>query len=277
MGLMSFYLIVSGQRISAQLPLIFNTALFWYELGLAVELMFFLIALAYKNRKEIIERTEERERLKLKSERQELEKQMAVLSATQEERNRISADMHDELGSGVTAIRLMSELVKAKMKENTLPEIEKISSSANELIIKMNTIIWTMKSENDSLDSLVSYIRGYACEFLDNMNIDCSVVIPPKIPNIILSGEKRRNIFLCVKESLNNIIKHARASKVTIAFEFANQLSVTISDDGVGIDMLKLREFGNGLNNMKKRMERIDGTYHIENDNGTVTRLIVPF
>jgi signal transduction histidine kinase len=275
-GMFSMYLIFTGDYFP-KLPPIFSTSMFYYETGLAIELIFFLIALAFKNRRDLIERTQERERLKLKTERQELEKQMAILSATQEERNRISADMHDELGSGVTAIRLMSEIVKSKMKDQTLPEIDRISSSANDLINKMNTIIWTMKSENDSLESLVAYIRSYACEFLENTNIDCGVIIPDHIPNITLSGEKRRNIFLCVKESLNNVVKHSKASKVKITFEFTDSVIVIIiSDNGLGIDKQKLREFGNGLTNMKKRMEGIDGEFHIENKNGTTSVLSMP-
>ena len=95
------------------------------------------------------------------------------MAAQQDERNRISADMHDELGSGVTAIRLMSEIVKSKMKQTSLPEIEKISNSANDLLGKMNTIIWTMKSSNDTLESLVAYIRAHAIEFFDSTPIDC--------------------------------------------------------------------------------------------------------
>jgi signal transduction histidine kinase len=175
--------------------------------------------------------------------------------------------MHDELGSGVTAIRLMSEILKSKMKDSVFPEIEKISNSANELIIKMNTLIWTMKSENDSIESLVTYIRIYALEFFENTSIECRVNIPPSFPkNIELSGEKRRNIFLSVKESLNNILKHSKADTVYISFQIDKKLVIYITDNGVGIDFDKLRQFGNGLNNIKKRIEGIEGTYTIENN-----------
>jgi signal transduction histidine kinase len=244
-------------------------------MGVTFELIFFLAALAFKNRNYIIERTEERERLKLENERKEFEKQMAVLAAQQEERNRISADMHDELGSGVTAIRLMSELVKAKMKNNTLPEIDKISSSANDLIGKMNTIIWTMKSSNDSIDNLVAYTRAYALEYFENTGINCHFHYPDSIPVLEMNGEKRRNIFLCVKEALNNIVKHAKATEVWINFDIDKQLAITIKDNGVGINLDKLREFGNGLHNMKKRMENIEGSFEMLNKQGTTTILTV--
>jgi len=250
---------------------IFNLALFYYETGIAIELLFFLFGLSYKNKKEIILSAQKEEKLKLETERKELDKQMAVLAAKQDERNRISADMHDELGSGVTAIRLMSEIVKSKMKEQTLPEIDKISNSANELLNKMNTIIWTMTSSNDSVENLVAYIRSYAVEFFENTNIDCYFNMPAEVPHHEISGEKRRNIFLSVKEALTNVLKHSQASVVKINIAVSDRLVIEIFDNGVGINMDKLRKFGNGLNNMKKRMASIEGEFNIENSEGTRT------
>ncbi len=258
-------------------PSIWKDALFYYELGMTVELIFFLMALAFKNRHDIIERTRERERLLLDNERKEFEKQLAVVEAKQEERNRISTDMHDELGSGVTAIRLMSEIVKTKMKDNTLPEIDKISNNANDLLSKMNTIIWTMSSSNDKLDNMIAYTRSYALEYFESTNIDCHFESAENIPAVEMSGEKRRNVFLCVKESLNNIVKHSKASDVWIkVIVLSGILEIQIHDNGVGINLQKLREFGNGLNNMKKRIESIDGNFSIVNKDGTTTTLTVP-
>ena len=123
----------------------------------------------------------------------EYEKEIAVYKAQQEERQRISADMHDELGSGMTAIRLMSEIARNKMKENTPIEIEKISRSANDVLNKMNAIIWSMNSGNDTLDNLVSYIRSYALEYFDGTAMECKVNTPEYIDDKELSGDKRRN------------------------------------------------------------------------------------
>ena len=250
---------------------VLNLALFYYELGITIELLFFLFALTYKNKREIIQSTQKEEKLKLETERKEMEKQVAVLAAKQDERNRISVDMHDELGSGVTAIRLMSEIVKTKMKNTTLPEIDKISNSANELLNKMNTIIWTMTSSNDTLENLIAYIRSYAVEFFESTSIDCIFSMPASIPAREISGEKRQNIFLSVKEALNNVLKHSQSSIVRINVAIQDKMVIEIQDDGVGIDMDKLRKFGNGLNNMKKRMASIDGEFRIENRQGTLT------
>jgi signal transduction histidine kinase len=250
---------------------VLNLALFYYETGITIELLFFLFALTYKNKREIILSTQKEEKLKLDSERKEMEKQVAVLAAKQDERNRISVDMHDELGSGVTAIRLMSEIVKSKMKDSTLPEIDKISNSANELLTKMNTIIWTMTSSNDTVENLIAYIRSYAVEFFENTSIDCIFSMPAAIPPREISGEKRRNIFLSVKEALNNVVKHSQSPVVRINVTVQDRMIIEIQDDGIGIDLEKLRKFGNGLNNMKKRMASINGEFNIENRQGTRT------
>jgi signal transduction histidine kinase len=250
---------------------VLNLALFYYEAGITIELLFFLFALTYKNKREIILSTQKEEKLKLDAERKEMEKQVAVLAAKQDERNRISVDMHDELGSGVTAIRLMSEIVKSKMRDTTLPEIEKISNSANELLTKMNTIIWTMTSSNDTIENLIAYIRSYAVEFFENTSIDCIFSMPASIPSREISGEIRRNIFLSVKEALNNVVKHSQSSVVRINVTVQDRMVIEIQDDGIGIDLAKLRKFGNGLNNMRKRMASINGEFNIENFQGTRT------
>jgi signal transduction histidine kinase len=259
-----------------KLPGLLNSSIFYYELGLFLELVFFLAGLNYKNRRNIINDTKEKETLKAQNLLKEYEKEIAVYKAQQEERQRISADMHDELGAGMTAIRLMSEIARNKMKENTPVEIEKISHSADDVLNKMNAIIWSMNSGNDTLDNLVSYIRSYSLEYFDGTPVECRLKVPDTIPTKELTGDKRRNVFLCLKETLNNTLKHAGASLVEIEIRTGDDLFIRISDNGKGIDMDKLRQFGNGLKNIARRMESIGGTYQIENNKGTVTTLILP-
>jgi signal transduction histidine kinase len=268
-------IILLGSAFSG-LPLVFGSSLFYYELGLFLELFFFLAGLSYKNRRQIIEQTREREQLKMENERKEFEKQMAVVTAQQEERNRISTDMHDELGSGMTHIRLMSELAKSKMKQNTPTELEKISQSADDVLNKMNAIIWSMNSKNDSVGNLISYIRAYSTEYLEGTSVNCNVSIPHDIPEKELTGDKRRNIFLCVKETLNNMLKHSGATELTIELLADRILTIRIHDNGKGIDLQKIRQFGNGLQNIKRRMESIGGDFEIKNNNGTETMLTLP-
>jgi signal transduction histidine kinase len=126
------------------------------------------------------------------------------------------------------------------------------------------------------LDNLVSYIRSYALEYFDGTNVECRLKVPDSIPDKELAGDKRRNVFLCLKETLNNTLKHAEASLVEIDISIGDELCIRITDNGKGIDLDNLRQFGNGLKNIARRMESIGGTYHIENNKGTVTTLVLP-
>jgi signal transduction histidine kinase len=165
---------------------------------------------------------------------------------------------------------------RKKMKEQTPAEIDRISSSADDVLNKMNAIIWSMHSGNDSLDNLVSYIRSYAHEYFENTPLTCRVNTPSSIPEKEITGDKRRNLFLAVKESLNNVLKHANATALTIDISINGVLRIVITDNGKGIDLGQVRQFGNGLKNMRRRMESIGGTFEIINQNGTVTILELP-
>lgn len=253
---------------------IYFTAVFYYNTGIALELAFFLLGLTYKNRKELILEIKKQEALKLEAEKKEFETQLAVITAQQEERNRISADMHDDLGAGMTTISLYSELAKSKLANNPIPEIEKISSSANELLNKMNAIIWSMSNSNDTLGNMIAYIRSYALEYFEDTGVICKIEIPENLPNIEVVGTIRRNVFLVVKEALNNILKHANATEVSITLKRVEDgLTLYIQDNGRGINMDELRQFGNGLKNMKKRMADIGVEFTIGNNNGTLITL----
>jgi len=260
-------------EIFKSFPGVLGSSVIYYETGLFLELAFFLAGLTYKNRRQLIDQTKERETLKTQNQLKEYEKEIAVYKAQQEERQRISEDMHDELGSGMTAIRLMSEIARNKMKENTPVEIEKISSSADDVLNKMNAIIWSMHSGNDTLDNLISYIRSWSLEYFENTPIACKVNTPEHIPEKELAGDKRRNIFLCITETLNNVLKHSKANQAILTIETNHTLKIIISDNGTGIDLQNLRQFGNGLKNITRRMETIGGTFKIENKNGTTTTL----
>ena len=253
---------------------IFYSSFFYYQLGVIASVIFFLLGLFYKNRQELILKIKEQEALKLDAEKQTYKSELTVYKAQQEERNRISADMHDDLGAGMTSIRLYSELAKSKAGDNIIPEIEKISSSADELINNMNAIIWSMSSQNDSLGNMVAYIRSYTTEYLDSTGIKPIINIPERLPEFIVNGTIRRNIFLVMKEALQNIVKHSNATEVRIALNKEPEgLSLTIHDNGKGIDFNNLRQFSNGLKNMKKRMTDIEVDFSIENNNGTLIRL----
>ena len=125
-----------------------------------------------------------------------------------------------------------------------------------------------------SLGNMVAYIRSYSQEYFENTGIDCRITIPENLPELEVSGIIRRNVFLVVKEALNNIVKHSGATEVKITLQKEEKgLSLIIQDNGKGIDNQKLSQFGNGLKNMKKRMDDVGIEFSIEHINGTVVRL----
>jgi signal transduction histidine kinase len=155
-----------------------------------------------------------------------------------------------------------------------MPELDKISSSADELINNMNSIIWSMSSQNDSMGNMVAYIRSYVIDYMENTGIKPIVNLPEKLPELIVNGIIRRNVFMVIKEALQNIVKHSNATEVRITMNKEPEgFSLIIQDNGKGIDFDNLRPFSNGLKNMKKRMEEVGLEFSIENNNGTVIRL----
>jgi|GEM_PF-998691 signal transduction histidine kinase/ligand-binding sensor domain-containing protein len=212
-------------------------------------------------------------RFRLRSQRAAFEREKAV----EQERSRISSELHDDIGGGLTAIRLMSEMVKeSSQDEKNKVYIGKISASSNELVQKMNEIVWALNLNHDNLQSLVSYTREFAVSYLDDFGIDAIVRIPEHIPGIPVAGSNRRDVFLLIKETLNNIVKHAHAKHVWIEFRIGDALCMVIRDDGRGFNPGRVRNGANGLVNMQKRVKKLKGKMEIRQDGGTVVQFDIP-
>ena len=211
---------------------------------------------------------------KMEKQRIALEKQKAI----EIERTRIAHDIHDDLGAGLSTIRFLSEKVKLNAaNETTKTDIEKMQLTSNDLMEKMNEIIWAMNEKNDTLEDLLFYTRAYAKEYCEENGLQCSFDIPENIPLLFVSGEVRRNVFLIVKESLHNIVKHAFASEVNFKISVDRNLSIKVRDNGRGIETKKINlNGGNGLQIMQKRMGSIGGTLAINTQNGTSIEMDVP-
>lgn len=207
---------------------------------------------------------------KLALQKAEAGKQQAI----EKERNRISKDMHDDLGSGLTKIAILSEVAKKQMPEpeKAKEQLEKISQSSRELVDSLQDIIWILNPANDTLESLAAYIREYTLKFSEPFSLETGFDYPEQFTVKQLSEEKRRNVFLTVKESLNNIARHANASRVDISIkEEPGMFTLLIRDNGLGFDTAKTRLFGNGLKNMESRISQAGGNYLISSKPGTGT------
>ena len=203
-----------------------------------------------------------------------LEKQLAV----QLERQRISSEMHDDIGAGLSGIKLLTEMAKTKTKDDVSnAEIGKIYDSVGDISAKMKEVIWSLNTENDHLSSLISYIQRQVRLWLENYPCQLSISIPEKIPELEISGESRRDIFLAVKEAIHNIIKHSGADKVNIVISCDEQLTIKITDNGKGFHAGENSETGNGLKNMKNRIQRLNGAFFIDNCEGVTLTFKIPY
>lgn len=196
----------------------------------------------------------------------------ATLDGQVQERQRISEELHDDLGGGLTSMLFSSRALRQAPEEHATLSA-KMETTASKLIDKMNEIIWAMSNENDSLADLVAYIRVQADDMLRNADIQFTCQIHAPIPDMQLSQHDRHQIYLVVKEALHNIVKHARASAVTIEFHSFTPLRISIRDNGRGLSAAPDALMGNGLRNMQKRARELRGALQVFGDNGTVVQL----
>ena len=226
--------------------------------------------LVYRNQKIKTTATEkELENAQLKS---SLEKQQAL----EHERVRIAAEMHDDLGGGLTTIKFLSQKVLKNMdSEKDKSKVEKIVSHSQKLVGNMSEIIWAMNAGFDTLESLIAYTRRFASEYLEDHEIDLKFRTEGVVGKINISGEKRRSIFLVIKEAIHNVVKHANATEVELTFTVRDKIEIKIQDNGKGFEG-EMNQLGNGLQNMKNRIQKIDGEIQYLTDKGVCVEIWLP-
>jgi two-component system NarL family sensor kinase len=236
--------------------------------GMLILVMLVLFGYRYYRQKQLLNA----KALQVLKAEQESQRLKGVIEGEQQERKRISQEMHDDMGAGLTRMLFLSRTLDERHRS-----AEKIGETAQELIRKMNEVIWTMNDEQDTLDSLIAYIRTTVADILENAQMDYSFVVDEPSGTLGLNGEYRRNIYLAVKEAVHNVVKHAAASKVelTISAENSN-LKIRIQDNGRGINSTGKEKFGNGLKNMHLRIRRCGGKMDISGEDGTLVRFEAP-
>jgi signal transduction histidine kinase/ligand-binding sensor domain-containing protein len=211
------------------------------------------------------------DRLRARRKIERLEREHAL----ERERARISQDMHDEIGSSLSEIAILSELARKKPGEAET-RMKEISERSAEVIESVSEIVWAMNPQNDTIENFIGYIRRYAVKYLGLAGIACEFNAPETIPPIPLAAEIRRNLFLVVKEALHNIVKHSGASVVVIVLVLNEQrIEGSIRDNGRGLDLDGHDGTGNGLVNMRKRMTAVGGEFTIESTPGAGTQVTV--
>jgi signal transduction histidine kinase len=178
------------------------------------------------------------------------------------ERTRISSDMHDEIGSGITHIALLSELIQTQQKDKKelKKDIKVIAVSARRLVQTMSEIIWALNPQNDTLENLLAYTREQSQQYFEPLEMQFEISFPDIIPDIKLSNAQRRNLYLVTREALNNAMKHSSATIIQLKLVIIKKnYCFSVTDNGTGIAEKKIKPGSNGLLNMKKRMKDIGG------------------
>lgn len=184
-------------------------------------------------------------------------------------RNNIATDLHDDIGSSLTNISILSELSRKNLihQEKAQSFLQRISEEVQTSSQAMDDIIWSVNSRNDSLKETMARMRRYAAELFDNSHIECHLQLDENASDKKLTMEQRRDVYLIYKEALNNIHKHAAPNNVWVEVaQNHNHLFIHIRDDGKGFDPNSITH-RNGLKNLKSRVEKWNGKIHI----GSVT------
>jgi signal transduction histidine kinase len=199
----------------------------------------------------------------------------------EQERLRIAQDIHDDLGARVTQISLVSALAQsnATSLEGARREFDRISRMSRDLVSALYETVWAVNPENDNLDAMGNYLCQKINEFCAQAQLRCRLHVVDLPRHVPISSQTRHNISMAVKEALHNILKHALASLVTVRVTYANMLlTVSIQDDGCGFDAAG-GPSGNGLVNMRRRLEDIGGSCLVQSSPGRGTtvrmRLVV--
>ncbi|HEY8661420.1 MAG TPA: two-component regulator propeller domain-containing protein [Hanamia sp.] len=219
--------------------------------------------------------TQKISRFKLKKKIRLLEKQKAL----EDERNRISKEMHDDLGAGLTQISLISEAAKRRNKAGRFPgdELNDISKTSKQLIENVSEIIWAMNPEFDTLSSMIAYLREQLSKLLEYSGKLYYIQLPEVYTDMNIANSKRKNISILLKEAVNNAIKHSNATSIYVKIVLINdQLQIEIKDNGQGFDVNNVST-GNGIKNYSFRTGLLNGTSNVISDNsGTEVYFRIP-
>lgn len=201
--------------------------------------------------------------------------------ALEQQRNAITADLHDEIGSSLSSLQINSSVANQLINKNSAEAqkvLDKIEYQSQHLADKIGDIIWSMKPGKDEFMTMSSRIRNFANDILGSTNIIYNIRIDKNIDVVITDITARKNIVLVIKEAINNTAKYSQATNLDVRLEMMNKtISIEISDNGIGFNILETK--GNGIGNMRKRVEELNGSFIINSSKniGTSIGVTIPY
>ncbi len=201
-------------------------------------------------------------------------------------RARIAADLHDDIGSGLTRIALMTEVMQRQVQalgrmekpDTTLlweigASMLRVGSISRELVEGMSDVVWSIDPRNDSLEKLIDRVRVYALDVCESKDIDFRLEKPDELGRYPTSSDISRCALLVSKEAINNAARHSGASSISMRVSFIDrQLRIVIEDNGKGFEMDELSRI-NGLTNMRSRVEKAGGAFSVDSAKGAGSRI----
>ena len=203
------------------------------------------------------------------------------LLALENLRNKVARDLHDDMGSTLSTINILSSMAKSKMNNDTVTSsnyLTKITDNSQRMMEAMDDIVWSIKPDNDNMHRVIARMREYATGILEARNIEFEFEVDDKIIDLKLDMEARRDLFLIFKEAINNIAKYSQAKRAEVILTYKDKwLKMQIMDNGIGFESGKV-DNGNGLDNMVKRASNLHGKLQIDSlpDLGTEICLVIP-
>jgi len=203
-------------------------------------------------------------------------------------RTRIATDLHDDIGSSLSQIAILSEVVRQKIGDSVVNQpLNMIADTSREMVDSMSDIVWAINPNKDHLSDLLQRMRRFASDILDASDIDHRFHADETHREIALGADVRREVYLMFKECINNIVKHAAASDVEMSMKVESKfLVVKVADNGRGFEPPQNSASenghdgfgGNGLINMRRRAENLGGTLSIGSilGKGTTIEIKVP-
>jgi signal transduction histidine kinase len=210
--------------------------------------------------------------------KQTLEQQLALAL----QRERIAKDMHDDLGASLTQIGLLSEHARRDPRQSpeVAADLKKIAEATRQTAQAADEMVWVVSPRHDSLESLATYLCQLAREYLEVSGIRCRLEVPEMLPDVRVPSDVRHNLALFVKEALNNAVKHSAARQISVGLKLAGvNLTINVTDDGCGFDPQlstptpQTSANGNGLANLRKRVEELGGQFELCTQPGQGTRV----
>jgi signal transduction histidine kinase len=210
-------------------------------------------------------------RLRRKVERLERERAM------DDERRRIAQDLHDDLGASLTEIGLFADAARRSSPAAKPEDLDYLAQRTRTLVSSLDAIVWAVNPANDSLDHLVGYVGELFQELFRASPIRVRLDLPPGIPRLPLTAEERSDIFLTMKEAMNNVLKHSGATEAWLRIRMEDdQLRISLRDNGRGFaPAAAATTGGNGLANMRTRVARAHGTLTCRTAAGEGTEIVI--